>query len=407
MTPTQLGVLRNPAFRRLWLAQCVSLVGDWFTLIALSVVVSRASGGSGVAVAALLLTQLVPTALAGPFAGVLVDRFDRKRLLVTSDLLRAVIVLLLIPAVRANALGPVYALAVAHFTVATVFEPARSALVPRLVSGAELVAATTLTSVTWSVMTALGGVLGGTVLALVGAATAFVIDGLSFAASAGLIARIPDPPPAGDDASGEHAGPGFREGLRYIASAPATAAVLVVKSIAGIGLVDTFLVIYATRVFPVGDGGALSLGVLWACFGLGAMLGPALLNLVNDGSVPRMRRLIVAGSALVVSGLMTLSHAPNLGVTALAIVLRGMGGSTNWTYSTVILQKIVPDGLRGRMFAMDLALLTLTASLGSIAWGFAIDRYGVRPVVQAVSMLCALAALAWIGVLRRIEHREA
>ena len=201
MSPSRFGVLRNPAFRRLWLAQAVSLVGDWFTLIALSVVVSRATGGSGVAVAALLLTQLVPTALAGPFAGVLVDRFDRKRLLVTSDLLRAGIVLLLIPAVRAGALGPIYALALAHFTVATVFEPARSALVPRLVSGAELVAATTLTSVTWSVMTALGGVLGGTVLALLGATTAFVIDALSFAASAGLIATIADPAPPIEEAA--------------------------------------------------------------------------------------------------------------------------------------------------------------------------------------------------------------
>jgi predicted MFS family arabinose efflux permease len=313
----------------------------------------------------------------------------------------------MIPAVRAGTLWPVYALALAHFTVATVFEPARSALVPRLVSGAELVAATTLTSVTWSVMTALGGMLGGTVLALVGAAAAFAVDALSFAGSAALIATIPAAAPASDRPAGERAGPGFADGLRYIAASPATAAVLVVKSIAGIGLVDTFLVIYATRIFPVGDGGALSLGLLWACFGLGAVLGPALLNLVNDGTVRRMRRLILVGSGLVVAGLTALAHAPSLAVAGLAIVLRGMGGSTNWTYSTVILQKIVPDGLRGRMFAMDLALLTLTAAVGSIVWGVAIDRYGLRPVVQAVSGSCALAALAWTIALRRTERSEA
>jgi MFS family permease len=120
-----------------------------------------------------------------------------------------------------------------------------------------------------------------------------------------------------------------------------------------------------------------------------------------------MRRLIVLGSVLVVAGLSLLAHAPSLAVTGLAIVLRGMGGSTNWTYSTVILQKIVPDSLRGRLFAMDLALLTLTAALGSVVWGFAIDRLGVRLVVQAVAALCGLAALAWAGALRRIERREA
>jgi predicted MFS family arabinose efflux permease len=235
---------------------------------------------------------------------------------------------------------------------------------------------------------------------------AFAVDALSFVASALLIAAIVPPGPPLADPAGGGAGAGFRDGVRYAVSSPATAAALLVKSIAGIGLVDTFLVIYATRVFPVGDGGALSLGLLWACFGAGAMLGPALLNLVNDGSVRRMRRLIVAGSALVVGGLFVLGHAPSLLVTGFAIVLRGMGGSTNWTYSTVILQKTVPDGLRGRMFAMDLALLTLTAALGSVAWGLAIDRFGVRAVVQGVSLLCALAALAWTFALRRIERRE-
>jgi MFS family permease len=159
-------------------------------------------------------------------------------------------------------------------------------------------------------------------------------------------------------------------------------------------------------VFPIGEGGAVSLGLLWASFGLGAFLGPALLNLVNDGSVRRMRRLIVIGSALVVGGLLALAHAPSLAVSGLAILLRGMGGSTIWTYSTVILQKIVPDGLRGRLFALDLALLTLTAAFGSLAWGFAIDRFGVRAVVQAVSGLCALAALAWAAALRRMERSD-
>jgi predicted MFS family arabinose efflux permease len=275
------------------------------------------------------------------------------------------------------------------------------------VSGSELVAATTLTSVTWSVMTALGGMLGGSVLELVGASVAFAVDALTFLASAGLISSIASPPAPEPDREPEPAGPGLRDGLRYARRVPATAAVLLVKSIAGLGLVDTFLVIYATRVFPMGDGGAVSLGLLWACFGSGALLGPVALNLANDGTVRRMRRLIVAGSALVVAGLFALAHAPSPSVAALAVLLRGMGGSTNWTYSTVILQKVVPDGLRGRMFAMDLALLTLTAATGSVVWGIAIDRVGVRPVVQAVSGLCALAALAWAAALPWMERSDA
>ena len=402
-----LAVLRNSAFRRLWAAQAVSLMGDWFTLIALAVVVSRSAGGSGFAVGGLVLTQLLPTALVGPFSGVLADRFERRRLLIVSDAIRAGLVLLLIPAVHSGALWSVYTLAVLHFTVATVFEPARSALVPRLVTAAELLAATTLTSVTWSVMTAVGGIIGGSLLSLLGVTTAFALDSLTFAVSAALIATIGPAGPRPEPRAGEATGPGFRDGVRYLRAHSVTAAMLLVKSIAGLGLVDIFLVIYATRLFPVGEGGAASMGLLWGCFGAGALLGPTLLNLANDGSVRRMRRLVVVGSALIVSGLGLLGLAPTLAAAGLAIVLRGMGGSTNWTYSTVILQKVVPDGLRGRLLAMDLACLTLTAAFGSLAWGLALDRVGVRPVVLFVAGLCGLATLGWAASLRWMERAEA
>jgi MFS family permease len=399
-------VLRNPAFRRLWLAQAVSLVGDWFTLIALAVAVSRASGGSGLAVGGLLLTQLLPTAFVGPLGGALADRFDRRRLLVQSDLLRAGIVLMLIPALGAGTLFPLYGLAFLHFSVATVFEPARSALVPRLVGPAQLVAATTLTSVTWSVMTALGGVLGGSILAAVGPRAAFFADALTFAASAALIASMGPISAAPEPAGEETSGPGVRDGLRYLRAHLVTAAVLAVKAIAGIGLVDTFLVIYGTHVFPRGEDGAISLGLLWACFGAGAVLGPSLLNLVNDGSVRRMRRLILAGIAMIVAGLGALAVAPTLATAGFAVVLRGMGGSTNWTYSTVILQKVVPDALRGRVLALDLACLTLTATVGTLAWGWAIDLVGVRPVLLAAAAVCGVAGLAWAVLLPRMEQAE-
>src|SRR5262249_32629004 len=142
--------------------------GDWFTLIALAVLVSRDSGGSGLAVSGLALAQMAPWVLVGPWSGVLADRFDRKRLLVASDLARVAVVLLLIPAAEARRPLVVLALALSHFALASVFEPARAALVPRLVGPHELVAATTLSSITWSVMLAAGGLLGGSVLSRIG-----------------------------------------------------------------------------------------------------------------------------------------------------------------------------------------------------------------------------------------------
>jgi MFS family permease len=394
------------AYRRLWAAQAISLCGDWFTLIALAVLVSRDTRGSGLAVAGLVLAQILPGVVVGPFAGVLADRLDRRRLLVASDLVRCGLVLLMIPAARTGHLGPVYSLALLHFTVSTVFEPARSALLPRLVEPRQLVAAVTLSTVTWSVMAAAGGVVGGTALALVGVTGAFLIDALTFAASAAFIAAIPVPPAPPAAVAPPPSPPRFRDGLRYGAAHPTTGAVLFVKAINGVAIADTFIVIYGTRIFPLGPNGGRSVGLLWACFGVGAMLGPLLLNAANDGSVRRMRRLIVAGCAFLSGGLFLLGAAPSLLAAGAAVVVRGMGGSANWTYSTIILQKSVPDPLLGRVFALDLANAFVAAMVFSLLWGYTMDHAGVRTAVFAAAAVSLLPLLAWTLALGWMDRRE-
>lgn len=409
MIRESLALLRtNRGYRLLWLAQAVSLSGDWFTLIALAVLVARGSHGSGLAVSGLVLVQLLPGVLIGPGSGVLADRFDRRRLLVMSDLARSGLVLLIIPAAISGSLPWVYALAFLHFTVSTVFEPTRSALVPRLVEPRELVTASTVGTVTWSVMAAVGGMVGGTILSFVGITGAFVLDALTFLGSAALITAIPAAAAAARPGRGDHAtGTSFRDGLRYLGQHKVTGATLLVKGINGIAVADAFLVIYATRLFPLGADGARSVGLLWACFGVGAVLGPLLLNAVNDGSVRRMRRLIVAASAFLSGGLFLLAWAPSLAWAGLAIVLRGMGGAANWTYSTIILQKIVPDRLQGRLFALDLANAFLLAMVFSVLWGSMMDRAGVRPAVLSAAAFTLVPLLVWSFGLKWMERGDA
>jgi predicted MFS family arabinose efflux permease len=274
------------------------------------------------------------------------------------------------------------------------------------VRGEDLVAATTLSTVTWSVMTALGGAMGGLLLAALGARTAFVVDSLTFLASAALIAPIRTPRAVAEDARG----PGrasFVEGVRWAIAHPGVGSAALVKVINGLALVDTFLVLYGTRLFVLGNGGAVSVGLLYASFGAGAVLGPLLLGRFNDGTIPRMRRLLVAGSVLITAGLLLLRVAGSLPVAALAIMLRGMGGSSNWTWSTLILQKGVPDRLLGRLVAIDLANAMLAAALSSLVWGYGIDRAGVRPMVLAAAALSVPAILAWAWAVRWMERREA
>jgi MFS family permease len=395
----------NAAYRRLWLAQAVSLTGDWFTLIALAVLISRDTGGSGLAVSTLALVQILPWVLAGPWSGVLADRFDRKRLLVASDVARTFIVLLLVPAAEAGHVGPILVLALLHFTLATVFEPARAAIVPGLVEPRELVIATTLSSVTWSVMLAFGGALGGSVLSRVGVRQAFLIDALTFVASAALIVGIrPRHAPA---AAAPRETTAFRDGVRWAIAHPPVGAAVLAKTINGVAQVDTFIVLYATRVFAIGEGGAVSVGLLMACFGVGALLGPVLLNRWNDGTARRMRRLIVLSSALICAGMFALGGALSLGAAALGIVLRGMGGSANWTLSTIILQRGVPDRLLGRLSALDLVLANSTQMAFALVWGTTIDRVGLRSAALCAAAATVLPLSLWAASLPGLERREA
>ncbi len=411
----------NPGFARLWLAQVISLTGDWFNVIVLSALVVEYTGGSGLAVSALLLARVLPPLLISPAAGVLADRFSRKRLLILSDVLRAAVVLLFLLATGPETLWLIYVLTIVQFSLSAVFWPAQSAITPSLVPHEDLVLANTLGSVTWSAMLAIGAILGGVVAGLLGPVVALMFDSATFLLSALLISRITPryaQPPTGATPAPKPAAAnrGFVDGLRYAVRRPATAAVLLVK--AGLSLinVDALLVIYATEVFVLGEGGTGSMGVLYAAFGVGAVLGPVLLNRFNDGSVQVMRRLIVAGFAMIALSWFMLTGAPSLLAAALVFTLRAMGGSANWTYSSVIIQKQVEDAFLGRMFALDGAANQFASTIGTIVTGALIQAAGrgnlhVVTLAGALTSLIPLilwtAALPWMGRKERAAQGEA
>ena len=180
---------RRPGFRSLWLAQIVSLAGDWFNAIATVMLVNR-HGNTGLAVSVLFLARSLPPFFIVPLAGVVADRFNRKTILIASDLLRMGIVLGFLLVDRPERVWLAYALSAAQFVVSSFFEPALSAIVPDLVEQDELVAANTLAGVTYSTMMVLGAALGGAVAAKFGAQIALIVDSASFGLSALLLLQI-------------------------------------------------------------------------------------------------------------------------------------------------------------------------------------------------------------------------
>lgn len=409
----------NRDFAKLWAAQLVSLLGDWFSTIVISALVvthTEGTGYQGIAVSAFLIARILPPLLMRPLAGVLADRFDRKRLLIVSDLIRAVVVLGLLFATQSPDYLPlVYFFVIIQFLVSSVFEPARNAIMPSILYRHQLIIGNTLASVTWSAMLAIGAITGGLVAELFGTDFALLIDSFTFILSALLVTMIviPDKPRSEIGQAArvvkEKSERTFFDGIRYFLGHPETAAAIFVKAGQSITSSDTLLIFYGTQVFVRGDQGITSMAILWAAFGFGAIIGPLITNRFSDDSVRILRRLIAIGFALIALGWLLWGLAPSLELLALAALVKAMGGSINWTYSSVIIQQQVPDEYLGRMFSLDFAGFELVQTIGVLVVGFAIDalgRGGMQSIVFASALAAIVPLLIWLRVVQWLEKRE-
>lgn len=407
---------RNPEYTKLWLAQVISLTGDWFNTVVLLGLVSDYSGGSGVAISLYLILRVLPPMIVGPFAGVLLDRFNRRNLMIWSTLLRALVVPLFLLATSPDQLWLIYVVTVVQFTLSAIFEPGQSAIIPALVRPNDIVLGNTLMSVTWSVMLALGAIAGGLFAVAFGTTAALLADAATFAVAGLLILWVEYDPQQGrklqkalDSTPQEEEDTSFLEGVRYILRTPQAAASLFVKFGQSIGNVDTLLTIFATQVFIIGERGELSLAILWSAFGVGAIVGPLLTNLFNDGSVRRMRRLIAVGFMFLLLGWPVMGSALSLIVVVIGIFTRAMGGSINWTYSNVIIQKTVPDAKLGRVFSLDMIGFQLSTSLSLLVHGWVVDLLGaehVRLVAWGTAVVALVPLLVWLFAVKSLETME-
>ncbi|MEO8606527.1 MAG: MFS transporter [Chloroflexota bacterium] len=412
--PGYIRLLRqNKDFSRLWLAQVISLLGDWFNTVALSALVSEYTNGSGLAISGLLIARFLPPLIVSPFAGVLIDKFNRKKLLIFSDVMRAIIVLFLLFASGRDHLWLIYLMTVFQFTLSAVFEPGRSAIMPSLVKSDDLLRANTLSNVTWSAMLAVGAIVGGVVAAVFGTAIALVIDSISFALSAFLISQIrtsqqPQPEKTYTSDSPAPRG-GFRDGLRYVMHNPSVAAILFIKLGLSIGSVDALMISYATSLFVVGENGTGSLGILYSAFGLGAIIGPFILNRFNNGSTRAMQRLMIISFGWVTLGWLLFGFAPTLLIASVALMVRAMGGSATWTYSSTILQASVPNEYLGRVFSLDWAGFYLAITISTFITGVLIDNLGsghVRDIAVGTGLLSLIPLALWALAVNWLEKRQ-
>jgi len=402
---------RNRPFRQLWLGQVVSQIGDWFNTIALYTIILNLTG-SGRDVGLLLVARFVPSFLFGPLSGVVADRFSRQRIMIISDLLRAVVVLGFLFVRSADQLWIIYVLTVLQLGLSTFFEPDKTAAIPSIVEDRELVAANAISSVTWSVMLTLGAAIGGLITGWFGTDVAFILDAATYLLSAALIASIRVQKRRKREREKLTLGRSLGitqtiEGIRYVKDRPRVLALLLVKPAWGLGGgILTLLAVFGERVFPVGKSAATGIGVLFAARGIGTAVGPIVARRMAGEIDTRMQTWI--GIAFLIGGVFYVAFGSATSFVFALIVLgvAHCGGSILWVFSTVLLQRAVADNFRGRVFAAELALLTLTMAASNYATGELLDRFQIPPrlVTIGIGVFFLLPGLAWFLTQRRWDR---
>jgi predicted MFS family arabinose efflux permease len=408
----------NPNFRLLWYAQIVSELGDGLSTVAIYSMLLQFTG-SAQSVAIAYVLQVLPQFFVAPAAGVLNDRLSRKRIMIFADWARALLVLGMLLVRAPGAIWFLYVLLVLVTIMWALFEPGRNALVPIIAGPKQRMVANSLSSATWSFNLAIGSALGGVAAAIFGRDTVFVLNSLSFVASALLVSRIRVEEPH------TSAAPPFRardladftpilEGIRYVRRDVRTLALMLVKC--GLGLMGAnwvILPLLGERVFPVRlaaldprAGGVLAMSLLMGSRGVGSLLGPLIGSLLTGPEASRLRRGILCGFLVAAAGYFALGVAPTLLLACAAVVLAHAGGSTVWVFSTTLLQAQTEDRFRGRVFSAESAFNILSTSTVSYLAGFVVDL-GVAARTVALGT-GALMLIPFLGgsLLQRLWRGE-
>lgn len=393
----------NGNFRNLWLGQVISELGDWFSTIALLNLMLEVTGRAQ-SIAWFFIIIYIPGVVVGPAAGVLVDRLNRKKLMIAMDIIRAFLVLGYLTVRSADQIWIIYVVAAIEVSMMTLFEPARTAAIPNVCKTRELVAANAIGSITWSTVLTVGSAIGGLVTAVFGRNICYILDSLSFLISAFFINRVSiqfgtlkseRPLPAG-------AASGFAdifEGLSYIKSHPRVISAILVKTAWGLGGgVVLLLSIFGEKIFPLLGSGAAGIGALYAARGIGAGLGPVIARRLAGEKRRALRNYISIGFFLASFFYMAFGHAHTLILAAAALMIAHMGGSMLWVFSTVLLQLDVPDDFRGRVFAFDFVLFTLGFAVSNYFTGHLMDieRLDPRAIATLLGAYFLIPGILWI-----------
>jgi MFS family permease len=420
----------NRAFRNLWTGQVISELGTWFSFIA-ELGLVRVFSGSALATTALMVARLLPYLLVAPFAGVIVDRVSRRRVMIATDLARAAVALCFL---GAASLGSVWAVCLCSATMSSLgvfFDAAKNASIPNLVAPRELLTANVLMFSTRFLQFTLGSALGGITAAQFGYSAAFVVDSLSFVASTIFVAMIPasamkksaaavtgeNPAVAGGNIAQRAPGRFFsdlREGFAYIWATPFVRGVIGVNVgwALGGGMNNVLYDQIGGHMFAGGEGdrGDLGVATLFTAAGTGLFLGMLLARRVGAWVAEERRATLFIGWALIahgiffsMAGLMT-----SLAAVAICVAISRLIIAMEFGVQETLVMRVIPDHYRGRVFTTDRSLEFAVMTLSMTAAGWMLGYFSPLTMMIISGALSASPGAAWLLAvwLRRFSVPE-
>jgi len=404
----------NPEWRRVYLARATSLLGTWLNTLAIVHLLGRGEITEALPLAIVFVLKHAPTFVLSPAAGVVADRFDRRRIMVACDVLSAAVVLGFLLAEPGGSHVLIYALTLLQVGVVCFFDPAYRAVIPDLVQDQDLVAANALGAVTWSAMFALGTALGGVVLYAFGWELAILLDAFSYLVSAALVASVRDErtkPPERPPSVGLRALLGVDDvvgGIRYLRTDPGVRHVLFAKATWGLmhAAVIFQTLLGAQPRFRLADSGDLGISFLWFCRAIGTGLGPPVARWLGRDDPERLKGTIAMGLAFGLTMYLGVAFAGNVWILGALITLAHLGSSSVWVMSTVLLQQQVPSGFRGRTFATELGIFMLVSSASDLAYAAVMDVLGwsITSTIVLAVCVCAGPAVLWTLTLLKLRR---
>ena len=391
-------VLRNRNFLALWLGQVISQIGDSFTFLALLITVNRLTG-STVAMGLMTISLTLPQLVFSFLAGVVVDRVNRKHVMIISDLLRALLVLAFLTVRSAEQVYVFYFVGFLLSSVSVFFAPAKTTMIPRIVEGEdELLSANALSQTIRVVALLMGPALAGFLIAWAGTEVAFVVDSLSYIISAIAIVTITTSGQTVDDEQigVRMLGHRLAEGMSYTLHNKTLLGIIVTLLVAllGVGAIEVLFVPYLQGEFGVGPEG---LGFVQTAQGVGMLVGSVLVG--NLAQRLRLTHIIACSVALLGASVALGGVASQFLLIPLAMFVAGLSLAPLDAALSTLIQRTVPDEKLGRVSSVVETTMTLSYLLSMGAAAFLADALGIRAVFIGAGLVTTLACLPALTIM--------